>query len=442
MIDLLPPKNFKNIKLLAKELNIGLDSFIFIDDNPVECAEVRANCPEVLTLCLPKEPVSIPRFLEHIWAFDRMKITEEDKKRTILYKQNIEREHFRRESLTLEDFLAGLELEVRILEAMPHHLTRVAQLTQRTNQLNFTTIRRSEVDVGKLLQSEKLECLVIEVSDRFGDYGLVGVVLFETDYEAIKVDTFLLSCRVLGRGIEHKMLAMLGEIAKKRGLSYVQISYVPTNKNQPAIDFLDEIGSQYKEPLNNTYLFKFPTEYASKLNYATSLEKPTSSNELISTKLSSFKNQGKEPTYTKTKSEVFHHIATNLYNAEQILNIIESQNYRQRPDVPNIYVPPGNNIECSIANIWQKILCIDRVGIQDNFFEMGGTSLKGVQLIAELRREFNVNIPVVTLFERPTIGALAKMFDNDKNDGVVNRDAIESRTRGEKRREIRRLRRS
>ena len=432
------PKS-ENVKSLANELGLGLDSFILIDDNPVECAEVQANCPEVLTFCLPKEPDNIPGFLEHIWVFDHLKITDEDRTRTISYQQSKKREHFRQRSLTFKDFLAGLELEVRISEAMPHHLARVAQLTQRTNQFNFTTVRRSETDIQNLLHSRTLECLVTEVSDRFGDYGLVGVILFATDSEAIKVDTFLLSCRALGRGVEHRMLAELGQLAKERGVGYVEVSYTPTKKNQPALDFLERIGSGYKEPLDSGFLCRFPAGYVSTLTYGPSLEEPMGSGELDSSSLSSSSIPGKQVAYTQVKSELFHHIAVDLCSAEQILKTIESQAHKQRPDAVGKYVAPGNALERSIANIWQNVLGIEKVGIHDNFFEIGGTSLKGIQLIAQLRREFNVNIPIVNLFERPTISSMAKMFQTDKGEEAVT---LASRKRGEMRRKIRMIRRS
>jgi FkbH-like protein len=423
-----------NIKSLASDLGLGLDSFILIDDNPVECAEVQATCPEVLALCLPKEPDSIPRFLAHIWVFDHLKITAEDKKRTILYQQNAKREHYRQQSLTFKDFLAGLELEVRISEAKPHHLTRAAQLTQRTNQFNFTTIRRSEADIQKLCQSGALECLIVEVSDRFGDYGLVGVILFKADSGVVKVDTFLLSCRAMGKGIEHRMLARLGEIGKERGLGYVEVAYVPTKKNQPALDFLDGICSGYKEPLDSGFLCRFPSGYVNTIAYNPRLEEPTGSSELDINNSLAIQTSESRATYTQAKTELFYHIATNLYSAEQILKTIESQPHKQRPNLLVEYVAPGNGLERSIANIWQKVLGIEKVGIHDNFFEIGGTSLKGIQLIAQLRREFNTSIPVASLFERPTISSMAKMFETNKDAEAVDEATLASRKRGEKRR--------
>ncbi|NEO94813.1 MAG: HAD-IIIC family phosphatase, partial [Moorea sp. SIO3G5] len=193
------PKS-QNLKALATELNLGLDSFIFIDDNPVECMEVRANCPQVLTLQLPPEDDHIPSFLQHIWAFDQVQVTQADQQRTKLYQQNVQRQRFQEKSLTFKDFLAGLQLDVDISPMKPHQLPRVAQLTQRTNQFNLTTIRRSEAEIQQLCNAKGLEARVVQVKDRFGDYGLVGLLLFETQSDAIASDSFLLSCRLLGRG--------------------------------------------------------------------------------------------------------------------------------------------------------------------------------------------------------------------------------------------------
>ena len=169
------PKS-ENLKDLARELNLGLDSFIFIDDNPVECAEVKANCPSVEVLLLPPDVERIPKFLAHIWAFDQNKVTHEDRQRTASYRQNAERESLRSSSSSLDDFLASLDLQVEISAFQPEQLDRVAQLTQRTNQFNLTTIRRTEQEILSLVQSGKLQCETISARDRFGDYGLVEVL--------------------------------------------------------------------------------------------------------------------------------------------------------------------------------------------------------------------------------------------------------------------------
>ena len=130
----------ENIKSLAKELNLGLDSFILLDDNPVECAEVKINCPGVLTLQLPSNPEFFPEFLNHVWAFDHNGATKEDESRTRMYQESAERQRFRDKTLSLKDFIQGLQLRVEIAEAAEQEIGRVSQLTYRTNQFNFSTL--------------------------------------------------------------------------------------------------------------------------------------------------------------------------------------------------------------------------------------------------------------------------------------------------------------
>src|SRR2546427_9562075 len=215
----------ENIRSLANELNVGLDSFIFIDDNPVDCADVKINCPGVLTLQLPQDTESFPSFLNHIWAFDHMGSTEEDQNRTRMYRENTERQQFRERSFSLKDFVKGLQLRVEIAEATEDQLGRVSQLTFRTNQFNFTAVRRSENEIKNFLKREGANCLVVHVVDRFGDYGLVGVVMYKAEADRYKVDTFLLSCRVLGRGVEHAVVSRLGQRAVKEGKRFVELKY-------------------------------------------------------------------------------------------------------------------------------------------------------------------------------------------------------------------------
>ena len=403
------PKS-ENIRSLADELQLGLDSFIFIDDNPVECAEVQANCPEVLALQLPNESQNISEFLKHVWAFDQLKVTEEDRKRTSMYQENIRREQFRQSFLTFGDFLAGLELNVNSFEPKIEHLSRIAQLTQRTNQFNFTTIRRSEAELQKVLESRDLECLCVEVSDRFGDYGLVGVILFKSDRDAISVDTFLLSCRVLGRGVEHQLLAALGQKAYERGLSNVKITYAPSSKNQPALDFLDGIGSKYKELLGQGYLFRFPTEYVKSLNYSPNREAQADRGEGAGKKTGQSQLSEKAIGQSGGKSDRLTFIAGNLATVEQITRMIESRQQKQRPDQLSDYVAPKSELEGSICAIWQKVLGIEKIGIHDNFFKLGGQSLLGTRILSRVTQETGVALRLQHLFDAPTVASIADLI--------------------------------
>ena len=245
-----------NIKSLANELNLGLDSFILVDDNPVDCADVKINCPGVLTLQLPRNPESFPSFLSHVWAFDQTGSTEVDRNRTRMYQESTERQQYREHSLSLKEFVDGLRLRVEITDAKEDQLGRVSQLTFRTNQFNFTTVRRSEDQIIDFLKREGTNCLVIRAVDRFGDYGLVGVVMYETEAERYKVDTFLLSCRVLGRGVEHAVVSRLGRLAVDEGKGFVEIMYLPTEKNLPALDFVTALGDQHRSKAGGSWIFR------------------------------------------------------------------------------------------------------------------------------------------------------------------------------------------
>lgn len=233
------PKS-QNIQELAETLNLGLDSFVFLDDNPVECAEVRSGCPQVLTLQWPQTSGHADQLLDHLWELDVFNTTAEDKKRTQRYREEFDRQKSRQQAGSFQSFIDSLELNVDIRSLDADDLARASQLTMRTNQFNFTTIRRTESELQELVDNPKYACRTIRVSDRFGDYGLTGFLIVSMNGE-LKVDTFLLSCRVLGRGVEHRMASELGRLALEGGLSSVHWNHIPTERNTPARMFLDQI---------------------------------------------------------------------------------------------------------------------------------------------------------------------------------------------------------
>ncbi|MEB3279245.1 MAG: amino acid adenylation domain-containing protein [Lyngbya sp.] len=394
----------ENLKSLAAELQLGLESFIFIDDNPIECAEVRANCPEVLTLQLPQDCDRIPLFLQHIWPFDQLKTTQEDQQRTNLYQQNIQRQRFQETSLSFGDFLAQLNLEIEISPLKNEQLARVAQLTQRTNQFNLTTIRRSEAEIQKLCNSGKLDGRVVNVKDRFGDYGLVGLLLFETAENALVVDTFLLSCRVLGRGVEHQMLADLGTLAQEKGLEKVKLFYKPTPKNKPILDFMTRVSQQFKQEKEEGLLFEFSSKTASETVFIP----VTDSNSLAEKAPNS--NQPASRTFS---SEFLERIANNLYSPELILQEILSQQQRQRPELEIEFVAPRTPLEKTIASLFGEVLKLEKVGIDDDFFELGGDSIRGAILINKLQAQLNEIVHFVVLFDTKTVKNLAAYIEEN-----------------------------
>ncbi len=239
------PKS-QNITELARSLNLGRDSFAFLDDNPVECAEVRANCPDVLTVQWPREPEQALKLLNHFWELDPLAATAEDRKRTEMYRQEFQRQQLKAQAKDFADFLRSLELKLDFRPLNREDLPRASQLTLRTNQFNFTTIRRSEAELWELVAEHGYRCWTVRVSDRFGDYGIVGLVVTKpisdaSDQRVLEVDTFLLSCRVLGRGVEHKIVAFLAEQALALGAEYLRFHIRYTKKNVPARRFLQSI---------------------------------------------------------------------------------------------------------------------------------------------------------------------------------------------------------
>jgi FkbH-like protein len=396
------PKS-ENIRSLAEELNLGLDSFVFVDDDPVVCAEVEASCPEVLTIQLPPDSADIPRVLRNVWAFDRLKVTREDAGRTELYRQNLERERVRRQASDFDAFLQTLELKIRIAPMGHHEIPRVSQLTHRTNQFNCTTVRRSEADIERLAAAG-LRTFVVEASDRFGDYGLIGVMIFGVAGVHLVVDTFLMSCRALGRGIEHRMVACLGKIAGGEGLSHVVVPFARTAKNQPALDFLNAAARKYREETAGGYCFALPAGEAADLVFRpASLEAAVAPAETIAPVASST---------AAPATQVWRRIARDLYSPEQVLDAVKA---RRRPEArtPVGSSPPRDALEQQLAQIWEEILGIRPIGLNDNFFDLGGDSLIAVRAFTAIEKACGKRLSLAMLFQAPTVATLAEALRNE-----------------------------
>ncbi len=397
------PKS-ENMRALARELNLGSDSFIFLDDDPVECAEVESNCPEVLTFQVPRDPERARRYLSHLWIFDHLKITAEGRQRNLAYKQSAERMRFRNTTLSFGDFLAGLDLKIELSPLAPHQIPRLSELTQRTNQFNFTTQRRNESEIHNLCQREDAECLAVNLSDRFGDYGLVGAIIFRA-VDCLLVDTFLLSCRALGKGVEHRLLSSLGKIAIERGLNRVEVRYLQTNKNRPALEFLEMVGAELKETIDGGFLFRFPAEYAAAIEYrppaATTIAAATAEDDGLSV-MSPDSGEARE------KASLLSSIAIELSDAEGIHRVIlQTHRPLRRDAVP--FVPPRGPLENRLAHIWSELLGLERIGVNDNFFDLGGHSLLGMQVLSRIRKDLGVELsPRLFFTTELTITALCR----------------------------------
>jgi len=240
----LKPEHFSSLQIhwqpkteslawIARQLNIGLEHMVFIDDNPVECEEVSRALPMVKVICLPRQPELFVDALLEDGLFDALALSAEDSRRGELYRQRDQAEALRAESGSLEEFYRSLGMEVTIAPVSKPSLARAAQLTQKTNQFNVTTVRCTEAELVERMRSGEWLLATVSVRDRFGDNGIVGLLMARPDRRALDIDTLLLSCRVIGRSVETAMLAFVCAEAGRRGLSEVRGRIVPTAKNVP-----------------------------------------------------------------------------------------------------------------------------------------------------------------------------------------------------------------
>jgi FkbH-like protein len=346
---------------MATELSLSLDSFIFLDDSHREISEVDEELPEVLALCLPADTDAFAHYLNHIWAFDQLKLTQADASRAASYQGVQEFGKALHDAGSLEHFYSTLELEVDIRPVSGDEIPRAAQLTQRTNQFNFTTIRRSEGDIRNLLDSG-VEVHGIHVRDRFGDYGFTGLLIGQNSNGHFVVDTFLLSCRILGRGVEHLIMNWLGKHASELQCQAIDIAFEPTQRNAPANEFWRTLPSA-PTPAELAMLSFAP-------NHSTPVEQPA-------------------PKHTPAEHCVdYDQIATSL-------NSVAAIRKQMRKHAPVQLETPT---ETRLAAIWQDLLECEHVSGSSNFFDLGGHSLKVVLLLMRVTEEFGVSLGIEDVY--------------------------------------------
>lgn len=230
-----------NLRAIARELNIGLQHLVFLDDNPTERQWVREALPEVLVPELPADSALFADVLTDC-ELDTLTLTEEDLKRAQMYAEERERRKFQADAPSYEQFLQELRLLVRIERLQPPLLDRAAQLCQRTNQFNLTTRRHTAADLQRFAASSDAVVLLMSVRDRFGDYGWTGLAIAERRNERAEIDSFMVSCRVLGKQVEFALFTALGDWAREMGCTEVAGSYIPSTKNSICADFYPKCG--------------------------------------------------------------------------------------------------------------------------------------------------------------------------------------------------------
>jgi FkbH-like protein len=231
-----------NIKHIQSILEIGFDAMVFLDDNPAEREIVRTNLPEVTVPELPEDVVEWLPFLHGLNLFETASVSAEDADRTAHYREEGERRVFQKSFANEEEFLVSLGMTGRVEGLTPFNLPRVAQLTQRSNQFNLRTVRYTEADLKRFAELPGNVPLAFSLDDKFGSYGLVSVVLAAGRPEGLFLDTWLMSCRVLKRGLEALVLNAIVAAAKGAGHRLVIGEYLPTKKNGLVKDHYESLG--------------------------------------------------------------------------------------------------------------------------------------------------------------------------------------------------------
>ena len=230
-----------NLQEISKELNIGLDSMVFFDDDLINQEFVKTSLPEVLVVELPNDSSQFAQIITKMKEFDVLKITEEDVKRNEMYLVQKKRTELKNKIVDFDEFLKQMNIEVNIKNADSFTIPRISQLTLKTNQFNLTTKRYQQEEISSFSSDKDRIVECVQVSDKFGDNGITGVYIIEKkDSKEWIIDTFLLSCRIMGRKVEEAMLYQIIEKAKNLGIKKIKGKFIPTKKNKPAENFYSD----------------------------------------------------------------------------------------------------------------------------------------------------------------------------------------------------------
>ncbi|MBL76692.1 MAG: hypothetical protein CL763_07200 [Chloroflexi bacterium] len=237
----------QNMKQISDEINIGLNSFVFFDDDKLNQERIKQEFSEVLTIDLPEDPSQYAPILKELNDFNVLQRTQEDVARGEMYAQQRERKKFQDSVSNLDEFLKQLDITVKIKKSNKFLIPRISQLTLKTNQFNLTTKRYQEEEIRNLSKDENYEVGCAQVIDKFGDNGITGAFIINKKENIWILDTFLLSCRIMGRGVENAILSEILKEAKSKKVDEIKAEFIPTEKNKPAENFLLDFGFEKQD---------------------------------------------------------------------------------------------------------------------------------------------------------------------------------------------------
>jgi len=236
----------KNLESIVKELNIGIDSVVFVDDNPVECERIANEFPDVTVMQIPATIEMLSSvFQKTARLFDGTLVSQEDVHRNLMYQQNQLREKEQGEAQSIDDFLSSLEMKAEFENINDKNIQRVVQLLQKTNQFNLTTRRHTEQVISNMIRNDNWKTYVVRLKDKYGDNGIVMVALLHVEQNHAIIDTLLMSCRVIGRSLERVVLNTIKQDLRKQGLETIYGKFIPTSKNKLVENLFADLGFDY-----------------------------------------------------------------------------------------------------------------------------------------------------------------------------------------------------
>ena len=239
-----------NLKSIAEDLNIGLESLVFIDDSDFEVGLIKQKLPDVKVFQVPSKKHEYRLMMKIVSnLFYNTSITEEDAQKNKMYKEQVERSKVKNKAVNIESYLVSLGISITVYLDNISQSSRISQLTQKTNQFNLTTKRYTESDINSLILDVEKIVISIEVEDKYGQSGLTGLAILCK--KSLMIDTLLLSCRVLGRNIEYKFLDIVIDIANKNSIKTLKAKYIKTKKNQQVNDFYNQCGFNITDRSDN-----------------------------------------------------------------------------------------------------------------------------------------------------------------------------------------------
>lgn len=241
-----------SIRNIADQLNLGLDSFVFLDDNEVERESVRINLPQVSVADFPRDAAKLPQTICDIYEkyFWCVRETAEDKNKAQQYHEEANRKKALESAASMDDYLKSLNMVIAINEVRPDQFERTVQLLNKTNQFNTNTVRMDMPQFLKYVEDEHSHVYVANVSDKYGSSGLVAVMLSRTDGDVLHIENFLMSCRVMGRQVEDSIVFTVGRYAGLQGVKKLTGSYVPTGRNKPVENLWSRLGFELESEAN------------------------------------------------------------------------------------------------------------------------------------------------------------------------------------------------